>query len=173
MIAAFRRGVRFECTQCGKCCTSLSTAIPISRAEARTISRTLGVTLKALLTRWCRVRQTVVQHGNRRVTLRTITIKARGGRCLFVATNGECRIHEVKPLFCRHAPFVGDVAEGGEPLWQAIRRYCPGVGRGPLYTPARIRQMLRREQASVREDFDKALGVEQELDTRPRAPAPS
>jgi len=156
MIAAFRRGVRFRCTRCGKCCTSLSSDVRMTLAEARRISARIGMTLSAFLRRRCRVRREIAGDGGGRVAVPTITIKTRHGRCPFLAPTGECGIHDVKPLFCAQAPFVWDVAEGGEGLWQAIRGYCPGVGQGPLYRPQRIRRMLQREKELAHAEFREA-----------------
>ena len=154
MIAAFRRGVRFECSRCGKCCSSLSSQVQLTLAEARRISARLGLSLAEFLKRRCRVSLHTAGDREHSVEVPTITLKTtRAGHCPFLTGSGECGIHEVKPLFCAHAPFVRDVADGGELLWQAIAASCPGVGSGSLYRPSHIKQMLRREKALARDEF--------------------
>jgi len=131
-------------------------------AEARRIGARLGMTLPAFLKRRCRVRREMVGDVGRQVAVPTITIKTRNGRCPFLSPSGECGIHDVKPLFCAQAPFVWDVAEGGERLWRAIRAYCPGVGQGPLYRPERIRRMLQREKELARDEFHEVSGASED-----------
>jgi len=141
-------------------------------AEARRISARLGMTLAEFLKRRCRVRREIVGAGRQRLAVPTITVKTRDGRCPFLTASGACGIHDVKPLFCAQAPFVWDVAEGGERLWRAISRYCPGVGRGPLYRPERIKRMLRREKDLAHDEFREASQASRDARLALRCAAP-
>ena len=71
----------------------------------------------------------------------------RAHPCHFLV-DGGCSIHEVKPLQCRAFPFWPEnvVARSA---WKALRRYCPGVGVGPLVQI----DVIREQAQACREAF--------------------
>ncbi|MBI3666280.1 MAG: YkgJ family cysteine cluster protein [Acidobacteria bacterium] len=72
---------------------------------------------------------------------------ARADSCHFLEQDG-CRIHEVKPLQCRTFPFWPEhLTSRGS--WHALRRFCPGIGVGPLVQI----ETVRGEAQLYRESF--------------------
>jgi len=61
--------------------------------------------------------------------------------CHFLVAGG-CRIHEVKPMQCRVFPFWPENIET-RAGWSSLRRYCPGVGTGPLVTIQSVREQAQ------------------------------
>lgn len=175
MIAAFRRGVRFECTRCGECCTRLRANLPLTSTDVRRISAHLGLTIRSFV-------ETYGVHAVDRVHLRGTTLDIpsielrvpANGTCVFLDAERRCTIHEVKPAVCERTPFVGYVAEGGATAWNEAVSYCPGIGIGPRYSPARIRRQLREEAASDEAEIDLIIRNGSDLDRvlQARLPAP-
>ena len=60
--------------------------------------------------------------------------------CMFLEENG-CSIYPVRPAQCRTFPFwpenISNVKE-----WQKLRKLCPGIGKGRLYTIDEITDIM-------------------------------
>jgi uncharacterized protein len=165
MIQAFRRGVRFHCTECGECCKRLTADLPLSHADVRRISAHLRVSVRAFVTRYCRHRVEVVRHGGTVTRVPSISLRApASGRCAFLDDAGRCGIQAVKPLVCAHSPFVGYVAEGAPSVWARARAYCPGVGVGRRWSRRAIEGLLRRERKLEDDDIREAAAHHGDLE---------
>ena len=125
------KGLRFECTACGKCCTNhdghdfvFLTEQDISKAaEKLELTRT---------------------EFNKKYTRRARdqrVLKDRGDRCIFLSPEGLCEIYDARPLQCRTFPFW---PENLNPkTWnEAIAPDCPGVGQGRRVPRERIEEYL-------------------------------
>ena len=108
----FREGLRFECTQCGKCCTGDPGFVWVNDEEIDKLAKFRGDKrheFAAVYTRAAR--------GN--VTLR----EKANGDCVFFEAGRGCTVYPVRPRQCRTWPF-----------WGEQRRIARGVGahRGEL-----------------------------------------
>lgn len=118
-------GVRFECTQCGACCTGAPGRVQVSRAEVDRIVEFLGEKARNEGTDW------VYSSG---VELR---LRERdNGDCVFYKEN-RCAIHEVKPGQCRRYPFWFRNVRS-EAAWARTCAECPGIGEGPVVNAEEI-----------------------------------
>lgn len=131
----YQDGLRFECTQCGGCCTGTPGFVWINDAELREIANFLGIStgeLRLLHTRIARGQLSLTEFAN--------------GDCTFFdgATRG-CKIYPVRPTQCRTWPFWRSNVESPE-AWQRTSQGCPGIGRGQLVTLEEI-----ETRASARE----------------------
>jgi len=70
------------------------------------------------------------------------------GRTCHFLRDGGCAIHEVKPLQCRVFPYWPENV-ANRSSWKGLRRYCPGVGAGPLVEI----QTVRAEAQAYRDAF--------------------
>ena len=61
--------------------------------------------------------------------------------CHFLVEGG-CSIHEVKPLQCRVFPFWPENV-ANRASWKKLRRYCPGIGVGPLVQISSVRNQAQ------------------------------
>jgi Fe-S-cluster containining protein len=136
---ARKAGLRFECTQCGQCCTNRGDYqhLYVSDPEVVRLARFLG-----LLPAEFRRRFTWVdEYGWTQVFL--------DERCVFLDPQTmRCKVYPVRPTQCRTFPFWRDlVREGG---WtDTAQRLCEGVGRGPAHPADAIeRQMQDMERSS-------------------------
>jgi Fe-S-cluster containining protein len=124
----FDHGLRFECTQCGQCCTGASGQVLVSAEEILTIEGVTGWPSHTFLRD--------VPDG------KSLTERANGD-CVFFR-NQRCSIHAVKPQQCRTFPFWFKNLRN-EDAWQKTIEECEGIGRGRLYTKDEILQILHED----------------------------
>ena len=136
-------GLRFECTQCGACCTGPPGYVHFTDDEAEAMARELGVTTAEFLDRY-----TVDAPAGRSLAeVRT----ERGHDCVFldrgsVPGKGVCRVYGARPLQCRTFPWWPSNLTSPK-AWRSIGRQCEGVGRG-AFVPVEEIRVQRRAQAS-------------------------
>jgi len=132
----YAAGLRFECTQCGNCCSGGPGAVWFTDAEEEAIARELRLDLELFRSRYVR------RIGARR-SLREIV---RDGRhdCVFLDRDSQpgravCSIYRVRPLQCRTWPWWPEVVETAG-AWEETRRRtpCPGMGRGRVHSLVEI-----------------------------------
>jgi Fe-S-cluster containining protein len=125
----FDSGIRFECQQCGACCTGSPGIVYVDKVDIERIARYLGMTgsgfMEGFLSPY-RQSYTIREHAD--------------GRCLFYE-NG-CRIYPVRPVQCRSFPFWFRNLRS-EKNWRKIARSCPGIGEGPLFSRERILDIVQ------------------------------
>lgn len=120
---------RFECTQCGQCC-SRPGVVMITNPELVSIAHTIGVNLEYL-------KRICLDYDGEHWLIEV----NEGEHCPFLE-NDRCSVHAVKPEQCRTYPFWPEIVESLQ-TWQAEAPYCPGIGRGPAYTTHQIRELTR------------------------------
>ena len=127
-------GLRFSCTQCGKCCTGAPGITWVSEDEADRISALLGLDRVAFERQYCRL---VWRHGIQRLTLKDRKAAQLGHACVFYVPGQGCGIYAERPRQCRTWPFWRRiVADPGEWADEAVE--CPGMNRGELHSQADI-----------------------------------
>ena len=118
----FEPGLRFECTQCGNCCTGPPGFVWFDEAERDAIAAYLDVSVERFLRLFAR-------RLNNRWTLQEVK---RDGRydCVFLDRDERgralCSIYGVRPTQCRTWPFWPENL-GSEEQWRAAARDCPGM----------------------------------------------
>lgn len=132
MLPIIQGGVRFECQQSGKCCTS--------RGEYGYVYLTLDD------------RRRLAAHHDMetREFTRTYCAKTNGHfhlrnpelDCEFL-DGRRCGVYPARPGQCRSWPFWPENMNAK--TWHGeIASFCPGVGKGRLYDEEEIREILRR-----------------------------
>ncbi len=116
------QGLRFECTQCGECCTNRGeyAHVYVSADEVRGLARLLGMSLSDFR----REHTFVDEYGWTQLAF-------TGDGCCFLE-GVRCGVYAARPTQCRTFPFWRDLVKDGEWTQQA-RELCEGVGRGRLY----------------------------------------
>ena len=94
MTRWYADGLRFECTQCGNCCTGAPGHVWVTDQEEQRIAARLRMPLESFRRRYVR------RVGDRR----SLTEKP-GGDCIFLNAERLCAIHEDKPRQCVVFPF--------------------------------------------------------------------
>ena len=122
----YQEGLRFECTQCGHCCTGEPGFVWVNQEEMAAIAGHLDEPLEV-------VRDFYAKLGHRGRTLR----EKDNGDCVFYDQAVGCTIYEVRPRQCRTWPFWASNVQS-EKTWQATAAECPGCNQGELITVEEI-----------------------------------
>lgn len=130
----FREGLRFECTQCGNCCTGEPGFVWVNQQEIVAMAALVGMDVAEFQQKCVRR-----AHGSR--SLR----EKPNGECVLYEPGAGCTVYEARPRQCRSWPFWESNLESRQ-AWLRMCRGCPGAGSGPLYT---VEQILE-ESARIR-----------------------
>lgn len=140
------RGLRFECTMCGACCTGPPGDVLFTDEEAAVMAAHLGISVGAFLERFTRP----APDGAGRSLLEHET--EHGLDCIFLdrrTTPGKavCSLYEARPMQCRTFPWwPANVRSARD--WSRLGRWCEGVGRGGFVPVEAIRIQRDRQAAS-------------------------
>ena len=134
--------LRFECTECGECCTNRGeySYVYVDDEEVRGIAELLDMTPAEL-----RRRHTFVDDDG----LRQLAFAQ--GRCTFLDSESQrCKVYAARPSQCRTFPVWPELISRGR--WNSeARRLCEGVGNGPRFSraevAARLAEVRRRDEA--------------------------
>ncbi len=128
-------GLRFECTQCGNCCTGPPGYVRVNDEELAAIAAALDLTVAQVEAQFTR------PLGN----LRSLTEKRTeyGFDCVFLDRDSQpgktlCRVYLARPAQCRTWPFWPENLLHPRD-WQRAARTCPGIDHGPLIPIESIR----------------------------------
>ena len=120
----YQAGLRFQCMQCGNCCSGPPGYVWVTGDEIRAIAQFLGRTDgkldKAQL---------------RRVALRHSLTEKPDGDCIFLVRANDkafCAVHPVRPKQCRTWPFWDGNLKSPHG-WNTAAKTCPGIGNGKHY----------------------------------------
>ena len=115
----FKDGLRFQCTQCGNCCTGAPGFVWVNKAEIVALAEKLGMDVPAFESQFVRpvgARKSLVEHGN--------------GDCVFFdGQTRKCTVYEARPRQCRTWPFWDSNLRTPE-AWARTCEICPGSGKG-------------------------------------------
>ncbi len=127
----YEAGLRFECQECGSCCTGAPGYVWLSEDEMERIAERLGLTAAEF-------EQQYVKDVGERKSL----IEYLNGDCVFFDTfHRNCRIYSDRPAQCRTWPFWSSNLES-ESVWENAARGCKGCGQGQLFT---LEEILERK----------------------------
>lgn len=125
----FKDGLRFTCTQCGKCCTGAPGYVWVNDEEVTALAKARGMPVREFLAVYTRTAR-----GDR-----TLREKANGD-CVFWEQDRGCTVYQVRPRQCRTWPFWESNLDSPE-KWQKTVDICPGSGEGELIP---VEEILRR-----------------------------
>ncbi len=119
----YAEGLRFECSQCGDCCTGAPGAVWVSEEELAAIAVQLGKPVGEV-----RLLHTKLMGG--RWSLRDYP----NGDCVFLDPKSRrCSVYAVRPMQCRTWPFWPSNLETRN-SWERTCDRCPGSGAGTLHS---------------------------------------
>ncbi|QDT64211.1 YkgJ family cysteine cluster protein [Calycomorphotria hydatis] len=125
----YKDGLRFECTQCGNCCTGTPGAVWVEESDLEAIAEYLEKPIgeiRVFHTRPLKGRMSLKEFAN--------------GDCTFFDPHlRRCRIYPVRPAQCRVWPFWS-VHLTDRKAWEDVGRECPGIGRGDFVSLEVIEQ---------------------------------
>ncbi|MCP4194942.1 MAG: YkgJ family cysteine cluster protein [Planctomycetaceae bacterium] len=117
-------GLKFNCSQCGDCCTGAPGYVWINKEEISELARVAGFE---------DVEQFEDQYV-RKVGIRKSLKEFPNGDCVFFDNKSrKCQVYEARPRQCRTWPFWDSNLKSPE-AWQATCEICPGSGQGKVYS---------------------------------------
>jgi Fe-S-cluster containining protein len=131
----YHDGLRFECTECGKCCTGEPGFVWLNAAEIRAMAQAVQLDKAAFEARYVR-----------EVRVKKSLIELANGDCIFFdPAAGQCTVYHARPRQCRTWPFWESTVCTPQD-WDDTVSVCPGCGQGPI-VPA---EEILRQVAVVR-----------------------
>jgi Fe-S-cluster containining protein len=133
----FGTGLRFECTQCGNCCSGPPGAVWFDEADGAAMARVLDLdepTFYATFARRVNGRWTLLERQ-----------AMQGLDCVFLDRESApgralCRVYDARPPQCRTWPFWPENLRSVRSWTKAKKRTpCPGMDTGPLIPVEKIR----------------------------------
>jgi uncharacterized protein len=118
----YKDGLRFECTQCGDCCTGAPGYVWVNKEEIEQLAKQVDMSVADFEAKYVR-----------NVGVRKSLIEYENGDCVFFDTKArKCTVYEARPRQCRTWPFW-DSNVRTEEAWRQTCEVCPGSGKGKLY----------------------------------------
>jgi hypothetical protein len=123
----YKDGLRFQCTQCGDCCTGAPGFVWVNQDEIEALAKKLGVELAEFERKYVR-----------RVGVRRSLVEFSNGDCVFFDGQArKCTVYDARPRQCRTWPFWQSNVKSPE-AWEQTCQVCPGSGKGPLVPAEKI-----------------------------------
>lgn len=132
----YHRGLRFSCTQCGKCCTGSPGFVWITEEEMREMADFLKLEIKDF-------KRLYVKRVGQRYSL--VEKKTQNHSCVFYRDQ-KCQVYAARPLQCRTYPFWKENLLTEE-SWAQTAQECEGIqAEAPLIEQETIEKLLEAQQ---------------------------
>lgn len=128
----FKEGLRFGCTQCGKCCTGAPGYVWITEEDIRAMAEFLQISTDEFTRRYTRC-----------VFDRIALLEnASTYDCVFLKDK-KCRVYGARPKQCRRFPWWPEHVKTPE-AWREAEAYCEGINHpdAPLISFDEIQKHL-------------------------------
>ena len=120
-------GLRFECTQCGACCSGEPGYVWVDDAEILGMADQMEMTIGQFEDQF--VRQVGPD--------KSLKEYSNGDCILLDPESRKCSVYKARPLQCRTWPFWDSTLQRKKD-WKETCEACPGAGKGKLYTLEQI-----------------------------------
>jgi uncharacterized protein len=130
----YKEGIRFECQGEGKCCISRGRYgyVYLSFNDRRRLAKHCGMSTAEFTERFTDKVDGLYE------------LRYTGKDCPFIQDN-RCAVYEARPSQCRTWPFWPE--NMNEIVWeQEVASWCPGVGKGRLYSSEEISEILEKKR---------------------------
>lgn len=111
----YQEGLRFQCTECGKCCTGSPGYVWVNKEEMEAIAQFLKISLKEFMLKYIRrvgQRYSLIEY---KVTYDCVFLK-----------NKKCQIYGARPNQCRTYPWWPQNLSSPA-SWAETARTCEGI----------------------------------------------
>lgn len=120
----YKDGLRFQCTECGKCCTGSPGFVWVTVEEMASIAKLLNISIELFKIKYTRMR-------NNRYAL--IEKKSQNNACIFLEGK-KCQIYQARPKQCRTFPWWDENLKSEE-SWKQAATACEGINDGAPVVP--------------------------------------
>lgn len=120
----YKDGLKFQCTECGKCCTGTPGYIWVTREEMSAIAELLNISLELFKRKYVR------QRDNRYALVEK---KSENNACIFLKEK-KCSIYEARPSQCRTFPWWKENLNSKE-SWDLAAQSCEGINEAATLVP--------------------------------------
>ncbi|OGW46523.1 MAG: hypothetical protein A2078_06420 [Nitrospirae bacterium GWC2_57_9] len=130
----YQDGLRFQCQGDGKCCVTRGRYgyVYLSFNDRRRLAAHFGISTVQFTERYA-----VKEDG-------LYLLRYEDKDCPFLA-QGRCAVYEARPWQCRTWPFWPE--NMNKRVWEhEVLAYCPGAGKGRLYTAEEIEDILKKKK---------------------------
>lgn len=135
----YKDGLRFKCTECGKCCTGASGFVWITEEEMSAMAHSLNISLELFKRKYTRRR-------NNRYALIEKKTQNQEFECVFLKDK-KCQVYQNRPQQCRTFPWWQENLNTEE-SWKLAAQECEGIhDEAPLVPFSQIVQMLRSNES--------------------------
>ncbi len=118
----YHKGLRFECSQCGDCCTGAPGFVWVNKKEIESLAASVGVAVEEFEKKYVR-----------RIGIRKSLVEFPNGDCVFFDGDKRCcMVYEARPRQCRTWPFWQSNLKSPR-AWADTCEACPGSGKGKLH----------------------------------------
>jgi uncharacterized protein len=125
----YKDGLRFECTQCGDCCTGAPGFVWVNQEEIDALAAKIGLGVDEFEKKYVR-----------KIGIRRSLVEFPNGDCVFFDTEKRnCSVYEARPRQCRTWPWWNSNLQS-EKAWKETCEVCPGSGKGKLYSLEHIEE---------------------------------
>jgi len=125
----YQAGLKFQCTQCGNCCTGAPGYVWVNKEEIGALAVLLKVQVEEFEKRYVR-----------KVGIRKSLVEFPNGDCVFF--HGEsrtCQVYGARPRQCRTWPFW-NTNLSSPAAWEQAAEHCPGCNHGNLVALKKIEE---------------------------------
>jgi len=133
----YENGLKFECTQCSKCCRFDPGYVFLSYNDLDRLIKFFKLSETEFIDKYCRK----VDMGEKN---RLSLLEKGNFDCIFWS-NGGCEIYEARPLQCRSYPFWKPFLINKKD-WDAESESCPGMNQGLVVSKKKIDDWIKQRE---------------------------
>ncbi len=127
----YKDGLRFQCTECGKCCTGSSSFVWVDEEEIAAMADFLHISVAAFKIKYIRRR-------DNRYAL--VEKKSQNNACIFLKDK-KCLVYKARPKQCSTFPWWNELLKSEE-SWRFAAQSCEGINdSAPLVPYSQIVQL--------------------------------
>ena len=128
----YDKGLKFKCTQCGKCCTGEPGYVWLEPDDIETLSNHFELSFEEFLNTYCRV-------VNGRISLLE---DSENFDCILLKNN-QCTAYNARPKQGKRFPWWNHMLESKQ-AWDESKSYCEGIDHpdGKLYSKEQIESLM-------------------------------
>lgn len=128
----YQDGLKFECSQCGDCCTGAPGFVWLNKAEIAALAKSQDLDEETF-------EETYVMQVGIRKSLKEFP----NGDCVFFdGQKRKCTVYDHRPRQCKTWPFWDSNLRSPE-TWAETCEACPGSGQGKLYQLDQIEEQRK------------------------------